>query len=395
MIRRPFLATFILMLLFVNCMSQSATVLRTAHIRATPDSETPSILKLKKGTVVKLSSLNDTLDFFHVTAESGESGYVYRNLVKTSYSDPDWWAMKEPKYIRACSFNIKFLGSSKSKENGKLTELLTPFDLVIVQELVAPPYPGAYPDGVAYDGDAEAAAFFDLMRGKGFRDYVSYEDTGKKKNRTSSSQSEWFVVFYRPELLRPDSARSQFISDPLVANSVFDRVPFRFQFSTLDKTLDFSVINVHLASAESAAEARKTELETIRSYAQSQSANEKDFIVVGDMNIQSLSEFQQALPTGWESLNNECRATNVAAARNPDNKKPYDHVVFNTEFTAADIDLQYDLQVIDIYERFYPEWSTANQSNAASSSWVTSFGAVYSDHHPVTFRLKYGVKDDD
>jgi endonuclease/exonuclease/phosphatase family metal-dependent hydrolase len=395
MFQRAVLTTFMLFLLLVNAMSQSATVMRTVHMRPTPDSDGPSILKVKKGAVLKLTSVNDTLGFFYASAESGESGFVFKNMLKTSTSDPDWWAGKEPKYLSACSFNIKFLGSSKSKENVKLTELLTPFDLVIVQELVAPPYAGVYPDGVAYGGDEESAAFFDLMRIKGFRHHVSYEDTGKMRNRTSSSQSEWFVVFYRPELLKLDSSRCKFISVPLVANPVFDRVPFRFQFSTLDKTLDFSVINVHLASAERAEEQRKSELETIGAHARAQSANEKDFIVVGDMNIQSLSEFQKVMPVGWVSLNNECRSTNVAAARNAENQKPYDHVVYHSEFTATDIDLEYDLQLLNIYDLFYPEWAATNSSSATSSSWVTSFGAVFSDHHPVTFRLKYGVKDDD
>lgn len=395
MIRKGFLSVFLWFALFSIGLSQSAIVSRTAHIHPTPDADSRSLLKLKKGMIVKLSSLNDTLGFYLVTAESGESGFVYEKLLKTSDENPDWWLTQEPKFIRACSFNIKFLGSSKSKENEKLTELLNPFDLVIVQELVSPPYSGVYPDGEAFQGDEESATFFDLMSAKGFKHYLSYEDTGKKKNHTSASQSEWFVVFYRPELLKADSSRCQFISNPLVANPVFDRVPFRFQFSTLDKTLDFSIINVHLASAESADEERKAELQSIETYARSQYSNEKDFIVVGDMNIQSQSEFQHVLPAKWESLNDECRATNLAAARNPDNQKPYDHVVYYPEFTANDLDLEYDLQILNIYEQFYPNWAAQNASSAASSSWVTSFGAVFSDHYPVTFRLKYGVKDDD
>lgn len=376
--------------------SQSATVVRNAHIRSAPTGAGVSLKKLEKGMVLKLMMHADTLGYYAVTAETGESGFVYRNLIKISADDPSWWTItSKPKYISACSFNIKFLGSSKSKEDQKLVDLLGPYELVIVQELVAPPYDGFYPDNVAYAGDIEAASFFDRMKEKGFSYYLSNEDTGKNKNRSNSSQSEWFVVFYRPSVLQVDSSRCEFISLPLVSNPVFDRVPFRVQFSTLDMTLDFSIINVHLASAERADQERRDELQSIESYTRSQASNEKDFIVVGDMNIQSVAEFQRALPANWESLNNECRSTNLAAARNPDNQKPYDHVVYCPEFTANDLDLEFDMQILDIYERFYADWATQNASSAASSSWVTSFGAVFSDHYPVTFRLKYGVKDDD
>nr|MBP9151943.1 hypothetical protein [Flavobacteriales bacterium] len=324
---------------------------------------------------------------------------VYRNLIKISSEDPAWWSSStqpiELKDLNVCSFNIKWLGSSKSKENRKLVNLMLPYDLVIVQELVAPPFDGFYPSGEKYDGDAEAAIFFNLMRDNGFSAFLSNEDTGKNKNHSGSSQSEWFVVFYRDGVLRVDSNRCEFISSPLVLNSTFDRVPYRFQFSTIDNTLDFSVINVHLASDEGAVAERKKELQTIVSYANSEWNNEKDFLIVGDMNIQSSAEFTTVLPVQWQSLNDECRATNVASAKRLDSSKPFDHVMYFPEYTAGDLDLVYDLQIVDLYTAYYPQWAADNPSSASSSSWVNSFGSVFSDHYPVTFKMVYGVADDD
>jgi len=395
------ISSFILLffLLFsINMDAQTATVLRNANLRAEPNTASPSFKKMVKGDELKVLLTSDTLGYFPVVAKSGESGYVYRNLIRISAEDPAWWGSAEsaePKLFSACSFNIKWLGSSKSKENQKLVAMLMPYDLVIVQELVAPPYDGFYPGGKAYEGDAESAAFFDLMSDNGFRSFLSNEDTGKNKNHSGSSQSEWFVVFYRDGVLRVDSSRCEFISSPLVLNSTFDRVPYRFQFSTVDNTLDFSVINVHLASDEGAMLKRQNELNAIVTYANSQWNNEKDFLIVGDMNIQSSSEFATVLPVHWQSLNDECRATNVASAKNPDNQKPFDHVMYFTEYTSRDLDLVYDMQVVNLFGQYYPQWAAENPNSASSSSWVNSFGSVFSDHYPVTFRMVYGVADDD
>jgi endonuclease/exonuclease/phosphatase family metal-dependent hydrolase len=155
------------------------------------------------------------------------------------------------------------------------------------------------------------------------------------------------------------------------------------------------VINVHLASDEKAEPQRGKELIAITDYAKSQWVNEKDFLIVGDMNIQSCSEFASVLPVQWQSLNDECRATNVASAKNPDNQKPFDHVMYFSNYTSRDLDLVYDMQVVDLFNQYFPQWAAENPNAAASSSWVNSFGSVFSDHYPVTFKMVYGVADDD
>lgn len=379
---------------------QTATIVRNAHIRMLPDGTSTSLQKMEPPRDLKVLNDKDTLGYYHVLSQEGNRGYVYRTLVRLQKQDPDWYTAVQPLAttagtIDACSFNVKFLGMSTSRQDKTLTDLLTPYHLVIVQELVAPPYDGRYPDGVAFKGDAEAARFFNLMSEAGFSHYLSPEDTGKNKNRVASSSSEWSVVFYRDEVLRIDSAQCAYIGAPLVKHATFDRVPFRFHFSTTDGTLDFSVINVHLASEAKATAQRKAELQFIDLYAQSLYSTEKDFLIVGDMNIQSQAEYSVVLPPQWKSLNDACVNTNVAGSHTASSGRPYDHVMYVPAHTTADLDTTFDMQVIDIYERYYSTWSRENPEAAASSYWGNTFGATYSDHHPVVFRLVYGVGDDD
>jgi len=80
--------------------------------------------------------------------------------------------------ISICSFNIKFVGLYKDKQNAALAEILKEFDVVVVQELVAPPIDGIYPDNTPYKADTEAKAFVDAMTTNGFKYLLSTEDTG-------------------------------------------------------------------------------------------------------------------------------------------------------------------------------------------------------------------------
>lgn len=72
------------------------------------------------------------------------------------------------KDITICSFNIQFLGSSKERDNKSLTDILKPYDIVVVQELVAPPYKGKFPNGDAYKPDKVVTEFFDMMSANNF-----------------------------------------------------------------------------------------------------------------------------------------------------------------------------------------------------------------------------------
>src|SRR5215218_5480581 len=101
------------------------------------------------------------------------------------------------------SFNIQFLGNYKNRRNEDLADMLAPYDLVIVQELVAPPHPGHFSDGSPFVPDPEARAFFDAMKAKHFDYVLSDEDTGTGPvNHLNSAATKWFVAFYKPQYVK-------------------------------------------------------------------------------------------------------------------------------------------------------------------------------------------------
>ena len=66
--------------------------------------------------------------------------------------------------LKICSFNIQFLGNFKNKDNATLSEILKPYDIVVIQELVAPPFPGTFVDKTPYKVDEESKAFYNEMK---------------------------------------------------------------------------------------------------------------------------------------------------------------------------------------------------------------------------------------
>lgn len=379
---------------------EKAIVVRSVIVHEGPSSSSPDLEHVAEDEEMALHVGAESGDYLKVTTKAGVTGYVYKSRVRLRHEKPSWMDTEDvpgaacTNCIRACSFNIKFLGNG-TKDHEALTDLLFNYDLVMVQELVAPPYAGTYPDGSTYTSDDGSRPFFDMMKTSGFSYMLSEEDTGPTTNHVASSNSEWHVAFYRPNKLRVDSALCTYISTPLTNHPEFERVPYRFQFATVDGTLDFSIINVHLDKDANETSERLGELLAISQYASTVADSEKDFLIVGDMNIQDESEYKEVLPGGWVSLNDSCVTTNVAGSKNENNRKPYDHVMYRPTFTANDLDLVFDVQVVDIFEKYYDQWALENPNKAASSGWVASFAAKYSDHHPIVFRLKYGVGDDD
>ena len=150
--------------------------------------------------------------------------------------------------LRICSFNIQFLGHFKNRDNVALASILREYDIVVVQELVAPPYSMTFPDGTGGRADAEARAFFDAMICNGFSYQMSEEDTGPgERNHTNTTATEWWVAFYKPDrvLAAPDLP-SGFLAEDRSANPSYARVPYAFAFRSMDTDADFVLISVHL-----------------------------------------------------------------------------------------------------------------------------------------------------
>ena len=303
--------------------------------------------------------------------------------------------------VSICSFNIQFLGMSPERDNDALAFILKDFDIVVIQELVAPPFAGTFPDGTAFNPDAEAEEFFDDIINEGFSFRLSEEDTGTgPTNHINSSATEWWVVFFKSAKVDIASdLPTEFLATDRTDNTNYERVPYAFSFRTNNGNLDFVLISVHLKPDPGTANEnrRKEELNSIASWVHNHDATEKDFIVLGDMNIQDSDELKDDTPSGFKSLNDECRITNT----NVNGPKPYDHVMYRTHFTN-EIDKDFDLRVYNLIEAMRPFWNSSDPYPGGAINPIglpeydhDSFRAHYSDHHPVVFKLNIPNADDD
>ncbi len=222
---------------------------------------------------------------------------------------------EESQSISIASFNIQFLGHFKKKDNKALASILKDYDIVVVQELVAPPVVGMYPDGSPYKADNESAGFFNEMSGHGFDYVLSEEDTGTGDViHKASSATEWWATFYKPNIVNvAEDIPSGFLANDRSNHDMFERVPYAFAFRTNNNTMDFVLISVHLNPGASKTDRnrRKEELVAIEQWIDDNDEKEKDFIILGDMNIEDAEELVEVTPDGYISLNNEMRRTNT------------------------------------------------------------------------------------
>ena len=289
--------------------------------------------------------------------------------------------------IRVTSFNIQFLGNPKNRDEAALASLVSDQDIVLIQELVAPPFEGVFPDGTAYKSDAEAARFFQEMTLHGFDFVLSEEDTGTNDtSHVNSTATEWFVAFYNPEAVKvAPNLPNGFLAANRYNNDSYERVPYAFSFQTANGN-DFVLISVHLMPGSNGEGRRLEEITAIYEWIDENDTTEKDFAIVGDMNIEDCDELRRLLITEYESLNNECQSTNTNI-RGP---KPYDHVIHNQT-----IEILETFEVVDLIEMMRVPWAlSSNEPYPGDPYNHNRFRARYSDHHPVQFLIN-SVDDDD
>ncbi len=185
----------------------------------------------------------------------------------------------------------------------------TAAEAICIIELVAPPVDGTYPDGESYSADPEAAEFFRAMQGKGFAYVLSEEDTGTGDEiHKASTATEWWVTFYKPNVVKcANDLPHGFLAEDRSNNEHYERVPYAFSFRTANDHLDFVLISVHLQPGDSGSDqARRPEgLATTAQWIDAHDEKEKDFVILGDMNIQDAGELGSATPQGFISLNPE------------------------------------------------------------------------------------------
>ncbi|MBI4924124.1 MAG: endonuclease/exonuclease/phosphatase family protein [Devosia nanyangense] len=295
--------------------------------------------------------------------------------------------------LKVVSFNIQFLGQSESRRNADLADMLSRFDLVFVQELLAPPYAGHFPNGSSFVPDPDATAFFDAMQTEGFEYVLSEEDTGPGPTiHLNSSATEWFVAFYKPHRVSPAEALPHgFLARDRSDNRHFDRVPYAFAFEVGNADLVF--ISVHLrpdAGPDNRAR-RIEELDAIVSWVGEQDGAERDFIILGDMNFQNCAEVEANLPDGMATLNSRCQATNVK----PDAGKPFDQVFYWTEDSSNELRTQRGITVINLIDEMHRRWTGAASAFPGAPYNHDRFRVLYSDHNPVRFAVRTDQPDDD
>lgn len=293
--------------------------------------------------------------------------------------------------LTVCSFNIQFLGHFQSKDNTLVAELLKDYDIIVIQELVAPPVDGSYKDEVSYKKDPESAAFADAMTAKGFQYWLSDEDTGPTGNRTASTASEWWIVFYKNDKVRPDSTRAYgFVSTPLAGNPDLERVPYAFPFKSVKGNSTFTFVPVHLRPGDRTEDRarRQKELSTLFDWVSSQTEMNKDFYVLGDFNIYKNSEFAAFEQHDFRSLNAACQYTNTKIYESSLKGKPYDHVFYRTA-SVEDL-VPNSFAVVDLMA----ELIKLAPDQVSTTYNHDEFRQKYSDHLPVHFKIVTGRDSD-
>lgn len=337
----------------------------------------------------------------HPGGQDSNGGHVNRSTGEYHCHKPDCIAPStvgvDAGYLDIISFNIQFLGNFKSRDNDALAALVSPYDVVVVQELVAPPYPGVFPDDTNYRPDLEAQQFFDAMTSRGFDFILSEEDTGtNNKIHLNSTSTEWWVTFYKPDVVEPTTELPHgYLAEDRSDNNNYERVPYAFSFKTIEGGNDFVLVSVHLKPGASKADQarRQWELATISTWVDENDEDEKDFFILGDMNFKNCAEIDATLPAGYSALNSgpDCLNTNT----NVNGPRPYDNIIYPSS-SATELFSNGDFELIDLVEAMRVSWfEDYTQPYPGDSPYNhNAFRVIYSDHHPIRFRIRIGDDDD-
>ena len=325
----------------------------------------------------------------HVNTATGEYHCHQPGCVlPTGIGEPD-------NEISVASFNIQWVGNSPHRDNVALAAMLSRFDVVVVQEVVSPPFAGFFPSGNPFKPDQQSTDFFDAMEAQGFDFILSPEDTGTNDNiNVNGSATEWWVTFYDPNKVQPDAdLPNGFIADDRSNHDDYERVPYAFGFSSESGEFDFVFVSVHLKPGDRTVDAtrRAHENESIIEWVGDNDDDEQDIIILGDMNFKNCNELAVVMPTGYASLNDACLPTNT----NVNGPRPYDHVLYKSADTTA-AEMPRSLEVINLIDVMEVSWHMSNTTPYPGDPYNhNAFRAAYSDHHPIAFRLIAGDTDDD
>lgn len=318
-----------------------------------------------------------------------------------------------------CSFNIQFLGNSKIRKNSLLADVLKRqnCDLVVIQEIVAPPDLRQIPNNTYYGteqlpvfpltGDSwkpvdVVTDFFLAMQAHGFDSYwLSEQDTGPgENNQNNGSATEWWAIFYKSaKWEKALDLPHGFLDGDVTQNPDWDRVPYAFSVRHKSQKADFVLINVHLrpgADKVSAAR-RQHELQSIKKWIdqQKEKSTERDFIVLGDNNIENNDELMN-LDIDLTSLNTEAR---IMTNTNINGLRPYDHVFIDPRWSKEISSYKNLINISLVNElrlKWLPEWGDYPGGDSTGVGYNHNlFRFNFSDHNPIKFEVSINEKDDD
>ena len=322
-------------------------------------------------------------------------------------------AAAAPKDLDICSFNIQFLGSFRLRNTDALAGIVSEADcdVVVVQELVAPPdlrvIPGSeyfgkdilplYPSGEPHKASSASTEFFISMYEAGYdKFHLSEQDTGTGRDiNHNGASTEWYVTFFKSSKVKkaPDLATG-FISSKgknLAGHGIYERVPYALGLRTLDDKYDFVLVSVHLrpGSGPFNRRRRKVELNGIRRWMERRMkrTSEQNYIILGDMNINKGKYLERTTPKGFVSLNYNNLPTNT----NIHSDKPYDHVMIVPE-NNPEIPVEDNFMVYDLVKMAEKYWSF-NIPYPGDPYNHLGFRQVFSDHQPIKFKIYPGKKD--
>lgn len=344
---------------------------------------------------------------------------------------------RKPRFpeLTVCSFNIQFLGSFANRDNEGLARLTQSekCDIVVIQELNAAPAESfldknyfpfqSFPDSTGRKAypmsellppkpitpSPKSTVFFQAMAKAGFKSFIlSPENTGPQINRVNSSAAEWWVTFYKKSRVNVATDLPHgFLSDALIGEREFERTPYAFPFRTKEGNFDFVLISVHLMPGDGPKQRarRAEELKGIYNWVDQNSEIERDYIILGDMNIEDKKELDVA-QMDWLSLNDACVPTNTNPK--PDSAKPYDHVMINPYWTTEyEIPSQDNFTVVDLRHKMAKRWAKLHPGEPYPGGTKLDepgniegyvhdrFRTEYSDHHLVKFKITVPRFDDD
>lgn len=313
-----------------------------------------------------------------------------------------------------CSFNIQFLGNSKLRKNKELAELLKNENcsMVVVQEIVAPPdlrlvpnnpYFGTENLPVVEDANEMirpqplVTEFFLDMTAAGYDSFwLSEQDSGPvEKNNNNGSATEWFAVFYKSSIWdKALDLPNGFLAKDVTNNLDYDRVPYAFSFRDKHNRADFVLISVHLrpgAGSEDTAR-RGHEISEIQSWIamQKKDSRERDYIVLGDFNIESEKELLTLESEEFQSLNIKAVFNTNTNVIQP---KPYDHIFISPK-DSSEVPLVDNFKVIDLIQKARVFWNPIIPFPGEPYNH-NIFRLYYSDHHPISFVMTLPERDDD